>query len=288
MEQQIITGKTRLVGIIGNPVSHSLSPIIHNHAFRKLELPYAYVPLATKEKDLSIVIQSLKALNFAGANITIPYKNAILPFCDSVSQISKLTGTVNTLYYKDNKLCGTTTDAIGFFKALTTIPHNIENGHVVILGNGGTARTLGFAFAQEKKIHTLTIIGRNQKKVDELCSEISGKTGFSIQSALFNSKECSISLKQSSLLINCTSVGMFPNIDNSPLSEIFFHREMTVVDVIYNPSQTRFLTYAQNKGCKILNGLPMLLYQGLASFKYWTKVDAYEKLFDWKELQSLV
>lgn len=288
MEQQIIKGNTKLVGLLGNPVSHSISPLIHNHAFRKLNLPFVYVPLEVQKKDLHIAIQALCAFNFAGANVTIPYKSAVLSYCDILSELSELTGTVNTLYFDNGLMHGTTTDSDGFFQALLSMNHDVHGGNIVILGNGGTARALGFTLVEMKKINTLTIIGRNKKRVDNLIAEIIDKTGFSVAGTTFGSKKCADSLAECTLLINCTSVGMSPDTDCSPFPQQFFHNRMTVFDVIYNPAETLFLRYAKNAGCQTQNGLRMLLYQGLASFKYWTGIEPDKNLIDIDELQSMI
>ena len=166
--------------------------------------------------------------------------------------------------------------------------YDINKGNVVILGNGGAARTIGFAIAKEKKITSLTIIGRNKSRVETLSSEISEKTGITITSALFDSKECKKFIKDCSLLINCTSVGLPPNSDKSPLPQDAFHKDMYVFDTIYNPTETQLLKYAKKASCQTQNGLRMLLYQGLASFKYWTGMKQVETLFDIEELQSYI
>ena len=288
MEQQLIKGNAKLIGLLGNPVKHSLSPLIQNHAFSKLDLPFVYIPLEVEKKDLHTAMHALRAFHFAGANVTIPYKRDVIHYCDSISELSQLTGTVNTLYFENDLLMGTTTDAAGFFKALESGSHDIDKGNVVILGNGGTARTLGFAIVKEKKVQSLTILGRNKSRIENLSTEISEKTGVAVASVLFDSKECKKYLKECTLLINCTSVGLSPDTDKSPLPQGTFQKGMFVFDTIYNPAETLFLKYAKKAGCQTQNGLRMLLYQGLESFKYWTGVDANEDLFDINELQSLI
>ena len=288
METQLIKGSTKLVGLIGNPVSHSISPIIHNHAFRKLNLPFVYIPLCVDEKYFSKVIDALHFLKFAGANITIPYKTVTPVYCDVLSDLSRVTGTVNTLYFKNGSLHGTTTDAEGFFDSLAYMNRTIKDDNIVILGNGGTARTLCFALAMEKKYNSLTIIGRNSRRVESLCLEVNSKTSSSVFHTTFETKKCIKSLQNCTFLINCTSVGMHPNIDESPIPEDLFHDKMTVFDAIYNPSETQFLKNASKAGCQIQNGLYMLLFQGLASFKYWTGVSANKELFDDMDINSFL
>jgi shikimate dehydrogenase len=288
VETQLIKGSTKLVGLIGNPVTHSISPLIHNHAFRKLNLPFVYIPLGVDNNNFAKVIDAFRVLNFAGANITIPYKTVTPAYCDVLSDLSKITGTVNTLYYKNDLLHGTTTDAEGFFNSLAHMNRTIKDDTIVILGNGGTARTLCFALALKKKFRSLTIIGRNSKRVERLCLEVNSKTSSTISHTTFDTKKCIHSLQNCTLLINCTSVGMHPDVDESPIPEGLFHDKMTVFDAIYNPSETLFLKNASKAGCQVQNGLYMLLFQGLASFKYWTGVTADKELFDDVDIKSLL
>lgn len=288
MEQQIIRGNSRLVGLLGKPVAHSLSPIFQNHVFSRLQLPYVYIPLEVQKESLHTATQSLRAFNFAGANVTIPYKKDIIAHCDVLSELSELIGAVNTLYFQNDLLHGTTTDAEGFFRALADMEHDVTGGNIVILGNGGTARTLGFALVKNKKISSLTFIGRDKGRVSALTEDINEKTGFPVKKGLFGSRECIDCLQSCSLLVNTTSVGMHPDVNASPLSKECFHNKMTVFDAIYNPAETKLLRHAKKAGCKIQNGLRMLLYQGLESFKYWTGVEAPFDLFDIDEIQSLV
>ncbi|MGD9201810.1 MAG: shikimate dehydrogenase [Chitinispirillia bacterium] len=288
METQLIKGSTKLVGLIGNPVTHSISPIIHNHAFRKLNLPFAYIPLGVDEKNLSKVIDLLHVLNFAGANITIPYKTITPAYCDVLSDLSEVTGTVNTLFFKNGSLHGTTTDSEGFFNSLSHMNRIIKDDNIVILGNGGTARTLCYALAFKKNFNSLTIIGRNNKRVENLCAEINSRTSSSFSYTTFETRKCIQTLQNCTLLINCTSVGMHPYVDNSPIPADLFHDKMSVFDTIYNPPETLFLKNAAKAGCQVQNGLYMLLFQGLASFKYWTGVSADKELFDDVDINSFL
>jgi shikimate dehydrogenase len=288
MLPQQISGDTRLVGLLGHPVAHSLSPVIHNHAFRHLQLPYAYVPLDVAPQELHIAVAAIRAVSFAGANVTIPHKRSVLPYCDTISELSRLTGTVNTLFFRDGILHGTTTDSEGFFRALDRLGTKIPGADVVILGNGGTARTLGFAVAHGKKAATLTLMGRNAERVDGLCAEIGQKTGFPVEAAILPRTGSTPQLERCSLLVNCTSVGMHPHIDATPLPAEALHDGMVVFDAIYNPSQTRLLIDAAGIGCRVANGLAMLLYQGLASFELWTGVNVSEDIFDLDALQRLI
>jgi shikimate dehydrogenase len=283
-----IRGDSRVVCLLGYPVAHSLSPQIHNHAFRSLGLPYVYIPMGIPLHALHSAVYTLRASPFAGANVTIPYKGMVINYCDSISELSRCTGTVNTLYFNDGKLCGTTTDPEGFKRALASAGFKINGSHVVILGNGGTARTLSIALGLDKNVSSLTIVGRNRFKIDSLADEIVNGTGFPVQGCSFDDVTLDTIMMQCTLLVNCTSVGMYPATNKSPLPSKYFHKNMMVFDAIYNPVKTRLLQDAEVAGCIVQNGLKMLLYQGLASFKYWTGIDAPEELFDINELERMV
>lgn len=288
MNQPLITGTTRLAGIIGSPVAHSLSPQIHNHLFRTFDLPCVYVPLPAGREALPALIRSLRAIDFAGANITVPYKSAIVPLCDVISPLSELTGTVNTVYMRSGLLHGTTTDPEGFFKAVDAMGVSCEAASVVILGNGGTARTLSMAIASGRNAGSLAIIGRNRDKVETLAAEIVTRTGFITRGAVLNSAEANQLLERCDLLVNCTSVGMSPHTSVSPLPRESLHAHTAVFDAIYNPAETLLLRDAADAGCRVQNGLRMLVYQALASFQCWTGIMATIDHIDLTELQSLM
>jgi shikimate dehydrogenase len=283
-----IKGNTKVICILGNPVGHSLSPQIHNHIFNKLDLNYVYIPVAVPATSLHTAMYAIKNFGFTGANVTIPHKEQVLPYCDSISELSKNIGAVNTLYVKDSRLCGTSTDYEGFKRAIAKMNFNFSGSKVVILGNGGTARTLAIALILDKWDSLLTIAGRNGFKVRQLADSIYKSTGQSVLSCSFSDKLFGEVMQECTLLINTTSAGMHPSINDTPIDASYFRPEMTVFDVIYNPSKTRFLAEAQKAGCHIQNGLPMLLYQALASSKIWTGVDVPEDIIPLTELAKSV
>lgn len=288
MESQEIRGGTRLIGLIGNPVEHSLSPQIHNHALKSLGLPYAYVPLPVTAQNLHTAMAALRALSFLGANVTIPHKRGVLPYCDVLSPLSTATGAVNTLYFRKDLLCGATTDVEGFFRALSWMGHDPAHGRIVILGNGGIARTLAFALALDKHPQSLTLIGRDSVRVSALAEDVSNHANLDVVHTVFSDPGSMRCVRECSLLINCTSIGMHPWAGVSPIDPKALHSGMTVFDTIYNPAETELLTMAKRAGCKTQNGLRMLLYQGLSSFKLWTGLDAPETMFNIEELQRQV
>jgi shikimate dehydrogenase len=283
-----VKGNSKLTALLGYPVSHSISPQIHNHVFERLNLPFVYVPFSVPPQGLHSAIFALRNSNFAGANVTIPYKSAVVPYCDKLSALSRATGTVNTLYIENGLLCGTTTDHLGFIRSIEQMGASLKNSHVVLLGNGGVARTLAIALALEQPIASIVITGRNASKVKLLADDVRFITGFNADSVSFDDERFATIIQDCTILINCTNVGMHPDIDSTPLQKKYFHSGMTVFDTIYNPSETRLLREAREAGCVSSNGLSMLLYQGLAASKYWTGIDVPEDLFSIDELEKLI
>ena len=284
--EHIIRGDSRIVCLLGDPVAHSLSPQIHNHAFHTLGLPYVYIPLAVKAGGLPNVMYALRSISALGANVTLPHKQRVVHYCDVLSPLSYRLGAVNTLYFRNNLMHGTTTDPEGFLRALASTGHDARGGHIVILGNGGVARTLAAALALECIPVTLTIAGRSGERVKALASEISTAMNFPVQAFGLDDKDFGDAMARCTLLVNCTSAGMHPHTDETPFDKKYFRKGMMVFDTIYNPAETRLLAEAQAAGCKIQNGLRMLLYQGLASFTLWTGVEVSEDIFDLEALQN--
>ena len=286
-----VNGATKIICLLGDPVAHSISPQIHNRAFEALGLNYVYIPFRVEPRSLHSAIHTLRS-GMSGANVTIPHKERALRFCDEISELSAAIGAVNTLYLRDGRLCGTTTDPIGFYRALKAAGHDLDGGDdVVILGSGGTARTLSSALLLDKKCKSLVIAARSVDKTEALISSIKGLSAVPVSGMKIGapwSAEVAEALGKCSLLVNCTSVGMHPDIGGTPLDNSFFHAGMTVFDTVYNPGETRFLREASEAGCRVRNGLLMLLYQGLESFRYWTGMEAPEDIFEEAWLQSLV
>jgi shikimate dehydrogenase len=287
MDCQRIGGATRLVGLLGWPVAHSLSPCIHNHALRRCGLDLAYVPLAVRPRELHAALTGMRACGFVGANVTIPHKQQVMHCCDRLSDLSRRVGAVNTLYYEDGMLCGTTTDPEGFLRAVEHMGYR-WGGSCVVLGNGGTARTLACALALRRLPSGLTLAGRDKGRVSALAADISAASGFPVAWTTLGSPKFAQAMAEADLCVNCTSVGMHPRVKESPLRPEHLHRGMTVFDTVYNPAETLLLAQARAAGCRAQNGLRMLLYQGLASFKLWTGVDVDEGIFDLDELQAVL
>ena len=258
-----IDGRTQLLAIFGNPVGHSKSPCMHNAVFEKLGINAAYVPLSPLPSDLGKAILGFRAMKFVGANVTIPFKEKVGEYLDGLSDISKFTGSVNTLYWENGevggKLLGTTTDPYGALCDLEEHGVTVKGSRVAILGNGGAARAIAFAMLAEGAAK-LTIVSRNA-----LSKAFPDKPA--VGHVLF--AEFAKVRDDLDLVLNATSVGMTPNEDASPLSKEMLSPKFAVCDIVYNPKETKLLREAKEVGCKVVGGSAMLVHQGAKSFEFW-------------------
>ncbi|NEP11700.1 MAG: shikimate dehydrogenase [Symploca sp. SIO2C1] len=267
---QLITGTTKLLGIIGDPVEHSFSPVMHNKAIASLGVDYVYLPLPIKPKDLAVAIAGFEAIGIVGFSITIPHKQAIIPLLSEVSDIAQGVGAVNTVYRTDRGWWGTNTDVAGFISPLQAIDRDWSQTKVVILGYGGAARAVVVGCTQLgcKEIH---VIGRNPEKLSQF-QQSWEKTPLPVSINIHPWQELSELVPQADLLVNSTPVGMYPDIDSSPVDAATMERlsaKAIAYDLIYTPSPTKFLQQAKQQGAVIFDGLEMLVQQGVAAFKIW-------------------
>ncbi len=272
-----IRGTTRLIALLGNPVKHSLSPAMHNAAFEKYALDFAYVPWGFEEHNLKIMIDAIKALNMVGANVTLPYKQKIIPFLDEISDLSQQIGAVNTIINKDGKLIGTTTDPIGFLQNFRSSGHSFTGKKIALLGNGGSARTLAFALCMQDKPFEVCLVARDVLKSQQLQIEINEKLGQFISFCDFS--EYAKIAARFEVVVNATSIGMHPQTEQSPLAKKDIHPGQVIYDIVYAPEKTRLLQDAEACGLQIVGGLGMLVHQGIASFQYWTGIMPDPQLF---------
>lgn len=261
-----------MLAIFGNPVGHSKSPCMHNAAFEKLGIHAAYVPLSPEPSDLAAAIRGFRAMKFLGANVTIPFKEKVGEFLDGLSDISRFTGSVNTLYWENGvvggRLLGTTTDPYGALCDLEEHGVSVKGLRVAILGNGGAARAIAYAMLSEG-VQKLTIVSRNASRGAALAKSLSDAfcEKIAVENILFD--EFGKIREDLDLVLNATSVGMFPHVDETPLSKEFLSPNFAVCDIVYNPVETRLLREAREAGAKTVSGVSMLVYQGAKSFEYW-------------------
>ena len=268
----MITSKTSFLALIGNPVSHSLSPIMQNAALKYLGLDLIYIAIPCKDKDLEVVINSLKKLNCKGLNITIPFKQKVFDLCSEISPVAKKVKAINTLRLNDDKeWSGTNTDIDGFIYPLKKL--NLVNKDSLILGSGGAARSVIQGLIN-LKLSKITIISRNKNSMNDLISNF--KREIQIEGLLHNDNEINNLIEKTDLIVNTTPVGMknTPNTnDPLPFGKNFWQslKANTIVyDLIYNPAPTPFLKFCDKKGCITIDGTQMLIAQGAKSLSFWT------------------
>ena len=254
----IIDQHTGLYGVIGNPVRHSLSPALHNAAFSATGLNAVY--LAFETGDIEECLKGIRALGIKGASITIPFKTTVMPFLDEIDPLAKRIGAVNTIVNDSGRLKGYNTDALGALKALE---ENVKLPGMtcLIIGAGGAARAIGFMLKEQDV--AVSIVNRSRKRGEALAAslgcpfvpldEISGIKG--------------------GLLVQTTSVGMYPDIDQCPVPENILENGMVVMDIVYLPAETRLLNLARDRGCVIISGVDMFINQGAEQFRLWTDLD---------------
>ena len=267
-----INGKTKIIGVIGKNIENSLSPLIHNQMILKYSLNFCYLPFQVAETDLNKAIQGIKTLNIRGVNITFPYKEKVVKFLDEVEESARRIGAVNTIVNNKGILTCYNTDVIGFKKSLQEDgKFAIKGEKAVILGAGGAARSVVYALLEEG-IEEIYIFNRTPEKAEKIKRDLSPFfLGSNIDIFPSEKERLKDKIEETHLLVNTTSLGMPSKIDNTPLpDEKLFHPNLLVYDLIYHPAKTLFLRQAERAGAKIINGLPMLVYQGIESFYLWT------------------
>jgi shikimate dehydrogenase len=268
-----IDGRTRLVGLLGYPVEHSLSPALQNAAFEAAALNYCYVPLPVAPAQIGAALTGLAALGFVGANVTRPHKQAVMPHLDELSADAQAIGAVNTIVFGDGRRVGHNVDGVGFLAALSALTESdvqVEGRRALVLGAGGAARSVVYALA--KGGAAVTVLNRTSDHAHAL---IDGLRRALPESQLVGGPLIREAIAEAALhvdlVVNATSVGMSPHEDASPWpQELSFPAGAVAYDLIYAPAESRFLKMARAAGARTLNGLPMLVQQGAAAFRLWT------------------
>lgn len=268
-------------GLIGYPVAHSLSPQMHNAAFAHLGIDARYLLWETPAADLEGRVQALRVDQALGANVTIPHKEAVLRWLDDVDARAERIGAVNTIVNRCGRLAGYNTDAPGFLRALQEQPgpgSDLAARRVVLLGNGGAARAAAIALL-DSRVRALTILGRDRARIGALLTHIRRLGASSpLDGALLDTPQAARALATADIVVNTTSVGLTPG-DEMPLFDVeVLPATALVMDMIFHPPLTPLLCEAQRRGCAVLNGRSMLLYQGTLAFELWTGQRAPEQV----------
>lgn len=271
-----INGKTKLMGIIGNPIEHTMSPIIHNTIAELTDENMAYLAFPVKE-DVETAIKGAYVLGVQGMNVTVPYKSDVIEHLVSIDEQAEIIGAVNTLVRVEGGYKGFNTDLPGLYRAMGSEGIEVKGADVIILGAGGAARAAAFlcAFYQAKKVY---ILNRTVEKAVNVAEEVKQKTGFTeiIPMALSDYMKLP---GNGYLVLQATKVGLHPNVDETPMEDkAFFEKAAVVYDLIYTPEETKFMHLARESGAKAYNGLKMLLYQGVAAYEMWNETSVPEKV----------
>jgi shikimate dehydrogenase len=267
-----ISGKTRVCGVIGDPIEHSLSPIIQNAAFCSLKLDFAYLAFKVSPAEVGNAVAGMRALGVVGLNVTMPHKEAVISHLDQIDENAKFLGAVNTIHNRDGKLFGYNTDGVGALTALKENGANPKGKRVLLLGCGGAARAI--AYTLSKEADELVILNRTVSEAKELASLLKKTLGKKVVAEELSADKIKAQIADSDILINATSVGMKPKANQSLTKPEWLKPNLTVMDIVYNPMETKLVKDAKSAGAKVVNGLEMLIYQGAASFEIWTKKQA--------------
>ena len=258
----------QVYALIGDPVGHSLSPLMQNLAFQDLDLNSTYIAFQVRYDQLDQCVKCLKTLNIAGFNVTIPHKVSILSLLDKISPSASAVGAVNTVVNDDGRLIGYNTDGDGALKALSDESAELKGKNVVLTGAGGAARAIAFSLASTA--NNIVIVNRTKTKALELAQHLNEQFNKQFRGEELSKKTLQKELQHADILINATSVGMSPNVEASIVKREMLRDSMTVFDIVYNPLETKLLKEARAAGAKTISGVKMLVYQGALSFELWT------------------
>ena len=269
-----VTGHTRLCCLLGSPVAHSISPLMHNESFRERDIDCVYLCFDVGKDSLGEVVRALRDCSVLGFNLTMPLKEAVLPFLDDLSEEAALIGAVNTVKNENGRLVGYNTDGMGYIRSVQAEGCEISGREMTLMGAGGAAAAIAVqaALSGASALHLAARAGKSWNRAVALTEQINASTSCRADlTDLSDTDTLQEVIDRSVLLTNATSAGMSPHEDVTPLPEtVTLSPGLFVSDIIYNPRQTKFLKKAASQGCRYSNGLYMLLYQGAVAFKIWT------------------
>jgi shikimate dehydrogenase len=281
----MITGKTSVFGIIGDPVEHTLSPGMHNAAFKSVGLDHIYVPFNVKTEELEDAINGARAMGIKGLNVTIPHKTEVIKYLDYLDIAAGLISAVNTIEFGENGAIGHNTDGIGAIRAIEEVT-SVKKKKIMVLGAGGAARAISFQLLLNEA-ESLVISNRTIEKAQELKDDLIEKLDHEVTVTDLGT-DLARELEDTDILINTTPIGMYPNINHKPLvTADMMHKELIVNDIVYNPLKTGLIREAENAGAKTISGIKMLMYQGIESFRIWTGIEPPVEIFQSALLEEM-
>lgn len=263
---------TQLCAVIGNPVEHSLSPIMHNAAFEAAGLNYVY--LAFRVQDVAACLAGMRACEgFRGMSVTIPHKLAVMDHLDEIDPMAQKVGSVNTIVNENGILIGSTTDGPGVLRAFADAGVNLDGKKVLFVGAGGAVRAVAFAVAELTKAEQITILGRTPSRVTAIAHDLRAKQDASVVAGRLP-EDLRDAMATHNIVIQGTPIGMYPDEGDTAVPSAFFRSEQVVFDMVYRPYKTRFIREAEAAGCKTILGVEMLVNQAVLQFERWTGVPA--------------
>ena len=265
-----INGYTRICGVMGNPVEHTMSPAIHNTLAEATGENLVYVPFHVPTGHVKEAVEGAFALNVLGCNVTIPYKSEVIPYLKEIDGLAEKIGAVNTLVRLEDGFKGYNTDMPGLYRAMCEDGVELAGEEVIILGAGGVARAVAMLLAEKKTKHII-VMNRTPQKAEQIAAEVNRLTGTDLVEAMALADYMKLAEDRTYLCIQATNVGMFPKTEEAVMEEESFYRRIhTGYDLIYNPIETRFMKLVKQSGGRALNGLKMLLWQGVIAYELWT------------------
>lgn len=266
-----LNAKTRLCGLIGNPVEHSISPLIHNSLSQMLGINIAYAAFPVKERDVEAAVKGAFGLDMLGLNVTVPYKQSVIPYLADIDSIAKAVGAVNTLVRTENGFKGYNTDITGFHRSLMEEHIAINGENIILLGAGGASRAIAFLLGREGAANVY-LLNRSVEKAEDIAGAVNDYFGQNVIVPVALSDYQRLP-DERYLCVQTTSVGLHPHDDDVVISDASFYDKIhTGVDIIYNPYETRFMKEVKKAGGKAINGMKMLLWQGVAAYELWNDV----------------
>lgn len=268
-----IGSRTQICAVIGNPVGHSLSPVIHNAAYEALDLDFVYV--ACPVEDVKGALTGMRAIgNFRGMSVTIPHKIEVMQHVDIVAQVDRSIGSINTVVHEGDKLIGLGTDGPGALKALADSGVELAGKNVLMVGAGGAARAIAFTLARNTTRAELSILDIDETVLRTLAADLETGTDATVKPAVSTNRSLAEAMETADIVIHCTPVGMHPNVDASLIPPELFRPGQVVFDVVYTPLETRLLADAKSRGLKTISGVEMFVNQAALQFEHFTGIEA--------------
>jgi shikimate dehydrogenase len=265
-----IDANFRVCALFGMPARHSMGPAIHNTAFEALNLPFVYVAHDVQPAQLPQAMAGVRAMGYRGLSITMPHKVAALPLVDEVDEMARAIGCINTVVNENGRLFGYNTDGLGALGALQRAGADPEGRRVVILGSGGAARAVASTLGFRARPSELVILGAIPDEAKRLSHDVAERTRTNVRARLLDDAAMADELARAEILLQCTPVGMNPNIENTLVPSQLLRPELVVFDAVYNPRRTRLLREAAQIGCRVVEGMEMFLGQAMEQFTLWT------------------